>query len=380
MNKDKLKKITGARLFLPIICLIAVLLINVIKTPDFFNISVRNGVLYGYIIDVINRASELVILAVGMTLVTAASGGQDISVGAVMAVAAAVCCQILSGGQASVTQYQNSIILAVVAALLAAALCGTFNGLLVARLHIQPMVATLILYTAGRGIAQLVTNGQITYIRVDSYKMAGGYIGKCPIPTPIFFAIVTVVVVALILKKTALGLYVESVGINGKAARLVGLNSTMIKFLTYVICGVLAGIAGIVASSRIYSADANNIGLNLEMDAILAVALGGNFLGGGKFSLVGSVIGAYTIQALTTTLYAMNVKADQLPVYKAIVVIIIVTLQSEVFKKFIAGLKSKKASGAVSTEAFLNLSSHRQLLSSFLFVVLLKNIHCVFLR
>lgn len=92
----------------------------------------------------------------------------------------------------------------------------------------------------------------------------------------------------------------------------------MIKFLTYVIC-VCASLVfvGIVASSRIYSADANNIGLNLEMDAILAVALGGNFLGGGKFSLIGSVIGAYTIQALTTTLYAMNVKADQLPVYAA---------------------------------------------------------------
>ena len=325
MNKSKLKQITGARLFLPIVCLIAVLLLNVIKTPDFFNVSIRNGVLYGYIIDVINRASELVILAVGMTLVTAASGGQ-----------------------VSVTEYQNSIILAVVAALLASALCGAFNGFLVARLRIQPMVATLILYTAGRGIAQLITAGQITYIRVDSFKMAGGYIGKCPIPTPIFFAVITVVIVALILKKTALGLYIESVGINGKAARLVGLNSTMIKFLTYVICGVLAGIAGTVASSRIYSADANNIGLNLEMDAILAVALGGNFLGGGKFSLVGSVIGAYTIQALTTTLYAMNVKADQLPVYKAIVVIIIVTLQSEVFKKFIAGLKSRKASGAVA--------------------------------
>ena len=346
MNKSKLKKITSARLFLPIVCLIAVLLLNVIRTPDFFNISIRNGVLYGYIIDVINRASELVILAVGMTLVTAASGGQDISVGAVMAVAAAVCCQILSGGQASVTAYQNSVIIAVIAAILASALCGAFNGFLVAKLNIQPMVATLILYTAGRGIAQLVTNGQITYIRVDSYKMAGGYIGKCPIPTPIFFAIVTVAIVYLILKKTALGLYIESVGINGKAARLVGLNSTMIKFLTYVICGVLAGIAGIVASSRIYSADANNIGINLEMDAILAVALGGNFLGGGKFSLIGSVIGAYTIQALTTTLYAMNVKADQLPVYKAIVVIIIVTLQSDVFKKYIAGLKAKKSVAA----------------------------------
>lgn len=342
---SKVKKITSARLFLPIVCLIAVLLLNVIKTPDFFNVSIQNGVLYGYIIDVINRASELVILAVGMTLVTAASGGQDISVGAIMAVAAAVCCQVLSGGEVSVTEYTSPLILAVVAAILASALCGAFNGFLVAKLNIQPMVATLILYTAGRGIAQLITNGQITYIRVDSYKMAGGYIGKCPIPTPVFFAVIAVILVAVILKKTALGLYIESVGINGKAARLVGLNSTMIKFLTYVICGVLAGIAGIVSSSRIYSADANNIGLNLEMDAILAVALGGNFLGGGKFSLVGSVIGAYTIQALTTTLYAMNVKADQLPVYKAIVVIIIVTLQSEVFKKYIANFKAKRNAG-----------------------------------
>ena len=346
MNKSKLKKITSARLFLPIVCLIAVLLLNVIRTPDFFNVSIRNGVLYGYIVDVINRASELVILAIGMTLVTAASGGQDISVGAIMAVAAAVCCQILSGGQVSVNEYQNSIIIAVIAALLASALCGAFNGFLVARLNIQPMVATLILYTAGRGIGQLITAGQITYVRVDSYKVFGGYIGKIPVPTPIFLAIIVVIIVNLILKKTALGLYIESVGINGKAARLVGLNSTMIKFLTYVICGVLAGIAGIVASSRIYSADANNIGLNLEMDAILAVALGGNFLGGGKFSLIGSVIGAYTIQALTTTLYAMNVKADQLPVYKAIVVVIIVTLQSDVFKKYIANLKAKRSVAA----------------------------------
>ena len=140
----------------------------------------------------------------------------------------------------------------------------------------------------------------------------------------------------LVLKKTALGLYIESVGINGTASRLVGLNSTMIKFVTYVICGLMAGIAGVIASSRIYSADANNIGLNLEMDAILAVALGGNVLGGGKFSLMGSVIGAYTIQA-------MNVKADQLPVYKAIVVIIIVTLQSPVFKSFISKQRAKRA-------------------------------------
>ena len=338
------RKITSMRLFLPIVCLLAVLLVGVIATPNFFAISLKNGVLYGRIVDVINRGSELVILAVGMTLVTAASGGQDISVGAVMAVAGAVCCQILSGGQVSVNTLANPIILGILAAILASALCGAFNGFLVAKLNIQPMVATLILFTAGRGIAQLVTNGQITYIRVGAYQVIGGYIGKCPIPTPIFIAIAVVIIVSLILKKTALGLYIESVGINGTASRLVGLNSTMIKFLTYVICGVMAGIAGVVASSRIYSADANNIGLNLEMDAILAVALGGNVLGGGKFNLMGSVIGAYTIQALSTTLYAMSVKGDQLPVYKAIVVIIIVIIQSPVFKQFLANQKAKQAS------------------------------------
>lgn len=347
MSKNKaakrdFKKITEHRLFMPFLCLAAVLFVNVLKTPDFFLISINNGVLYGYLIDIINRASELVILAIGMTLVTAASGGQDISVGAVMAVAAAVCCQILSGGKVSTTTFENPVFLAVLVALAAALLCGALNGFLVAKLHIQPMVATLILYTAGRGIAQLVTKGQITYVRVESYKILGGYIGKCPVPTPVFFAVAAVLIVYLVLNKTALGLYIESVGVNGSASRLVGLNSSMIKFLTYVICGGLAGFAGIVASSRIYSADANNIGLYLEMDAILAVALGGNVLSGGRFSLLGSVIGAYTIQALTTTLYAMNVSADQLPVYKAVVVVIIVVLQSPVFKKYAANIRRKK--------------------------------------
>lgn len=161
MNKDTFKNITSKRLFMPIMCLVIVLLANVIKTPDFFKITLENGVLSGYIIIVINRASELVILAIGMTLVTAASGGQDISVGAVMAVAAAVCCQILSGGEVSVDSLASPLIIAIIAAILAAALCGAFNGFLVARLGIQPMVATLILFTAGRGIAQLITKDRL---------------------------------------------------------------------------------------------------------------------------------------------------------------------------------------------------------------------------
>lgn len=342
---SKWNQIRHAKLFMPIVCLLIVLLLNVIQTPDFFKVSMNNGVLYGYLVDIINRGSELVILAVGMTLVTAVSGGQDISVGAVMAVAAAICCQILSGGAVSTNTLAAPIIVAALAGILAAGLCGAFNGFLVAKLNIQPMVATLILFTAGRGIAQLVTKGQITYVRVGSYKVLGGYIGKCPIPTPVFVAILTVIIMQLILKKTALGLYLESVGINGSASRLVGLNSTMLKIIAYIICGLLAGLAGIVASSRIYSADANNIGLNLEMDAILAVALGGNNLGGGKFNLMGSIIGAYTIQALTTSLYAMSVSADQLPVYKAIVVIAIVVLQSPIFQNRISKITQRKAVG-----------------------------------
>lgn len=352
MNKKEfdIKKLTSMRLFLPIVCLVAMLIVAAVTIPGFFKISITNGVLYGYPVDVINRASELVILAVGMTLVTAASGGQDISVGAVMAVAAAVCCQILSGGEVSVNTVAAPIALAMLAGIIVAAVCGLFNGVLVSYLDIQPMVATLILFTAGRGIAQLVTKGQITYIRSDSYMVAGGYFGKCPVPTPIFVAIIVVVIAYVVLKKTALGLYVESVGINGSASRLVGLNSRRIKLLTYIICGLLAGVAGIVASSRIYSADANNIGLNLEMDAILAVALGGNILSGGKFSLMGSVIGAVTIQTLSTSLYAMGVSGDQLPVYKAIVIVIIVVLQSPVFKKYVAGIKVKKAASNAAVE------------------------------
>ena len=155
-----LKKLSQKRLFMPLICLGVVLLINVIKTPDFFNITIKQGVFYGYIIDVINRASELVILAVGMTLTVASSAGTDISVGSVMAVSAAVACNILSGGKVSVNAYANPYIIAVLAALAAGIICGAFNGFLVANLKIQPMVATLILFTAGRGIAQLITHGR----------------------------------------------------------------------------------------------------------------------------------------------------------------------------------------------------------------------------
>ena len=268
-----------------------------------------------------------------------------------MAVSAAVCCNILTGGERAATAYANPLILGFLAALVVGALIGCFNGFLVAKLEIQPMVATLIMFTAGRGIAQLITDGQITYVRVDSYKVLGSSFPGFPVPAPFIISIIVVILTLLLLKKTALGMYIQAVGINKKASSLTGIKSVMIIFLAYAFCGLCSGLSGLIASSRIYSADANNIGLNMELDAILAVAIGGNSLGGGKFSIAGSVIGAYTIQALTTTLYAMHVSSDQIPVYKAIVVVIIVTLQSSGFARWRKALAQKKESNTAEKGA-----------------------------
>ena len=336
------KKITRHQMFLPLFSMLLVMLVNIVYDVangnpafSFFSISINNGILYGRLIDILNRGSEAAILAIGMTLVVSASAGTDISVGSVMSLAGGVCCVLLAGfGNVNVTEYNVPLWVGVVAGILVAGLCGAFNGMLVAGLKIQPMVATLILFSAGRAIGLLLCNSNIVYINVESFKFFGGY---CWIfPTPVLTTILCIVVTALVLKFTALGTYVQAVGINKNAARISGYKSAAIIFICYVICGLFAGIAGITTTSRIYSADTNNIGLNLEMDAILAVALGGNSLGGGKFRLSGSIIGAYTIQAITTTLYALGVSSAQAPVFKAIIIILIVTIQSPTVKAYFA--------------------------------------------
>ena len=348
--KAKWKALTKQQLFLPIFSLIVVLLINLIKDPGFFQIGLQNGVLYGRLIDILNRGSEIAILAVGQTLVVAVSAGTDISVGSVMSLTACGTCMMLAGyGNNSVNELAVPMGVGILFGLVLALLCGCMNGALVAKLKIQPMVATLILYTGARAIGLVLCNNQITYIRYEPYKYFGNFIPGCPIPTPIFIAAAVIALMTLFLKKTALGLYIQSVGINSKASRISGINADMICFWCYAICGLCAGIAGIIASSRIYSADSNNIGLNYEMDAILAVALGGNNLGGGKFNLSGSIVGAYTIQAITTTLLAMGVSTDQAPVVKAIIVIAIVVAQAPAFKQMLAERAAKK--NAVRKEA-----------------------------
>lgn len=348
------KKLTQKRLFLPIFSMILVMLINVVydvacgNAPlNFFMITIKNGVLYGRLIDILNRGSEAAILAIGMTLVVSASAGTDISVGSVMSLYGGMCCMILAGyGNVNVSQYAHPLLAGILGGLIVACICGLFNGFLVAYLNIQPMVATLILWSAGRAIGLLLCNSQIVYVRVPSFQVIGSYVGF--MPTPIIVAAVCILVAALVLRFTALGTYIQSVGINKRASRIAGFNSAKIILLCYVICGLCAGLAGMVATSRIYSADTNNIGLNKELDAILAVALGGNSLAGGKFSLAGSIIGAYTIQAIDTTLLALGVSTAQSPVFKAVVVILIVVIQSEPAKAFFKKMTGKKAAkGAV---------------------------------
>ena len=345
---DNIKKITSKKLFLPIFCMILVMAANIFydisqgnAAFNFFSITIKNGVLYGRLIDILNRGSEIAILAIGMTLVVSASAGTDISVGSVMSLAASFCCMLLAGyGVSSTNDLAVPLVVGLIGGILIACVCGCINGFLVSYLNVQPMVATLILFSAARAIGLLCCNDLIVYVRNESYQFFGGYCGF--LPTPIIIAAICIAIVSIVLSKTSLGMTIQSVGINKNASRIAGINSKRIIFACYVICGLMAGIAGIVASSRIYSADSNNIGLNYELDAILAVALGGNSLGGGKFSLAGSIIGAYTIQAITTTLYAFGVSSDVAPVFKAIIVIIIVALQATPLKDYLKRRSLKK--------------------------------------
>ncbi len=332
----KLKEFTSSSLFLPVVALAVLLIFNTIFVEGFLSIQLtEDGRLYGRLIDILNRSSSLVILSLGMTFVIATSG-IDISVGAVVAISAAVACSLIGGRGDGVAE--TPMILAILASICIGVLCGLWNGLLVAKFKIQAVVATLILMTAGRGIAQLMTEGQIITVYYKPFSYIAGVIPGNILPTNIFIALGMVLLVVFLMKKTSIGLFVQSVGINPTASRFTGINVTMVLFLVYAFSGFCAGVSGLIESSLIRAADANNAGLNMEMDAILAVALGGTLLSGGKFYIGGSVIGAITIQTLTTTMYALGVSADQLPVVKAIAVIIICLIQSkrcqEIFDKW----------------------------------------------
>lgn len=318
-----------------VIALALVLFVNWLLFPGFFTISWQDGRLFGSLIDVMNRGAPVAILAIGMTMVIATKG-VDLSVGAVMAIGGAVAAVMVTEGQPAW--------LAVLAALGAGLLCGLWNGILVTTLQIQPIIATLVLMVAGRGLAQLVTEGSIVTF-ADPVLVFIGTGSVLGLPTPVFLALALMILTTLAVRRTALGLLIEAVGVNRSAARFAGISAGVLLVLVYTFAGFCAATAGLIAAGDIRGADANNAGLWLELDAILAVVIGGTSLMGGRFSIPMSVLGALIIQSMNTGILISGFSPEFNLVVKSGVIILILILQSPLS----ARLFSRRAASAEGT-------------------------------
>ncbi len=314
-----------------IIALLLVLAVDSLVAPHFFQVLLQDGRLFGSPIDILNRAAPVALLAIGMTLVIA-TGGIDLSVGAVMAIAGATA--------ASMTVAGHSLPVVLLAALGAGALAGLWNGILVAVLKIQPFVATLILMVAGRGVAQLITSGQIVTFDSPALSWLGSG-SLLLLPTPVIIAVATLLLFWLFTRRTALGMFIEAVGINIRAAKNAGVNTRIVVMLAYVLSGICAAIAGIIVAADIRGADANNAGLWLELDAILAVVIGGGSLMGGRFNLLLSVVGALIIQGMNTGILLSGFPPELNQVVKAVVVLCVLIVQSPRFIGLLKGVRGR---------------------------------------
>jgi galactofuranose transport system permease protein len=334
-----IRRLLSMPLFWPLAALALLLLGNGLINPGFLSLQLRDGHLYGNLVDIANRAAPLALVSMGMTLVIAVRG-LDISVGAVLAIAATVAAWTVThlGGTGSLLP----LFAAIGAALCVGALCGFWNGLLVVGAGIQPIVATLILMVAGRGLAQLISDGQILTIYYAPYAyMGNGFL--LGLPFALFVVATVFVAVQLLLTRTSLGLFVRAIGENPVAAHGAGVRARTITPALYVFCGFCAGLAGLLVSSNVASADANNAGQLLELDAILAVSLGGSALAGGRFSLPGTLVGALIIQTLTTTIYSIGVPPQVNLVVKALLVLAVLLLQSPQLRSQLQSLVRRRA-------------------------------------
>ncbi len=318
-----------------------ILLFNAVASPGFLALEIRDGQVFGSLIDILNRAAPVVLVSLGMTLVIAA-GGVDLSVGSSMAIASAAAGVLLAPPPGAPFDPVSSAPLVVLAALAAAGLCGALNGILVGWVGMQPIVATLALMVAGRGVAQLITQGQIIVIDSPEFEALGTG-SAAGLPTPVVLAGVCLAALILAVRRTAWGLFTEAVGSNPRAAQLAGLPVRGIKMAAYTVCGLAAGLAGSIACADIQAADANNTGLYLELDAILAVSIGGGLLTGGRFSLAGAAVGAVLMQALTTTLLSRGVPPPIALSAKAGLIIAVVLFQSLAFRQAIARRRAASA-------------------------------------
>lgn len=306
------------RLAPQIIALAVILGLITAVAPGFLSLSIQNGRIYGSLIDILVRAAPVALLTIGMTLVIA-TRGIDLSIGAVIAICGAIAANLIVAGY--------PLVVVILVSLGIGLLCGLWNGMLVALLDIQPIIATLILMVAGRGIAQLVTEGVILTFNNDTFSAlgSGALLG---IPVPIYLWLGAALLIGLLVRRSALGFLIEATGINRRAATLAGVKARFLLFFVYAISGLCAAVAGMIVTADIRGADANNAGLWLELDAILAVVIGGTSLNGGRFSITASLIGALIIQSVNTGILVSGFPPEFNLIIKAVIIIIVLTLQS----------------------------------------------------
>jgi len=325
------------RLVWPLLALALIFTVDGIISPHFFAIRIVEGRLFGNLVDVVYRATPIAIIALGMAVVIGTKG-IDLSVGAIVAIVGATLDWRIHMG--------DPHIVALVIALAAGLVCGAWNGLLVAVLDIQPIIATLILMVAGRGIGLMINliyeGADPSFVSPLLQGLSTGHLGL--IPTRIVVGIVLWIALWALVRRTAFGLFLEAVGANPKAAALAGVEARAIKFAAYIVCGFMAAAAGVILTADTHTSDPVSIGLYSELDAILAVVIGGGSLDGGRIYLLGAVLGAVVIQALTTSILTSGLPPEYNLVVKAAVVLVVLLLQSARARAAVARLATRRKS------------------------------------
>lgn len=322
-----------------IVALLLIIIANRLVSPNFFTIRMVNDRLIGAPINILDGAAFIILLTTGMTLVIATKG-IDLSVGAVMAISAAAAVIFIKRYERGADSIFYTPGFVYLLAIGVGALCGLWNGILIAFLNIQPIIATLILMIAGRGVAQMITDGQSpTYTNETLAFVGRGVIFG--VPFPIYLSVIVLLVFHLLVRRTAIGLMIESVGINDRASYYAGINARLIKLLVYTLSGMCAAVAGLIVAGEIKSADPHTNGMWAELDAILAVVIGGTSLNGGRFNLAMSAVGVLMMQSLLNALYVSELHPTANLVVKAIVVLLVLLLQSGEFRQFLRQLAEK---------------------------------------
>jgi galactofuranose transport system permease protein len=302
-----------------LIALLLLVLYNLLFTPSFRTTQALNVNL--------TQVATIVIVATGMTLVIA-TGGIDLSVGSLMAIAGALAPLIFLSQIPPLSTPVIGNVIAIIVSILVAGLFGLFNGMLITTFRIQPIIATLILFIAGRGIAQVVTNGNLQAFKNPGFQYIG--LGRpFGIPFQVILMLLIVAAAAWAMRVTPFGRYVLATGGNEAAARLAGVPVNRVKRTVYTISGLLSGLAGLIVIARNSSSDANLVGLNMELDAIAAVAVGGTPLTGGRATILGTLIGALIIQIIRFTLLANGVPFAVAQIINAAIILVAVYVQRQ---------------------------------------------------